>query len=214
MSGSQDSYPDQDYPWNFYFNGVLMPKWGSSWFLPGHMFQSEDKWREDFLEDFSYRDIELAHCKIDHVGVVESEDPGVFRYTVQEVLCLYLEHREEILDYVKSIPLGENSSAGGYPAEEILEGVVNAAFQMLELITEHQMAFWISGYEGDRLCLVDFMERTKLPKDDQRFLLAPHITSRDRALRIKHESQCKRLHQLAQSSQFSKEWRGKLHAIA
>lgn len=97
MSDSSDSYPDSDFPWNFYFNGVLMPKWGASWILPPALACGED----EYLEDIGVRDLQILGCRIDHVGVVESADPQIFMFCIQKLLLLYLEHQDAVLAYLR-----------------------------------------------------------------------------------------------------------------
>src|SRR5438477_9497922 len=83
-----DEYPESDFPWNFYFNGEGMPKWGACWGMArvASFLQPE----RDADQDVGHRDIYITCCQIDHVGVVESADPDVFIYAVQEVLHIFL----------------------------------------------------------------------------------------------------------------------------
>ena len=101
-------YPDADWPYTFYFNGQELPKWSAQWhlcdlgvFLNGF----EDDW-DEFI---SYKHIWQLQCRLDHVGVVESEDPGIFRVCVQEVLLRLIQHREDVLERIRV----STSSAGG-----------------------------------------------------------------------------------------------------
>jgi hypothetical protein len=197
--GQIEPYPDKDYPWNFYFNGMLMPKWSAHWGLPPNLFDGED----DLYENFGKRDLHVLKCTIHHVGVVESADPQIFLFCIQELLLLYLEHREVVLTYLR-----EDAS---HPAEEIYSGVVNGAFQMRRLVSELQMAFWTNGYEADRQCLIERMERSQLRHSAPRFLQAPHIERFQHRAHSQNDWQRTQLRRLAQSSQFCKEWRRELH---
>jgi hypothetical protein len=71
-----DPYPEKDFPWNFYFNGKVMPKWGACWGMAqlGNFLDPTSEWDADV----SHRDIYIISCEIDHVGVIESADPDVF----------------------------------------------------------------------------------------------------------------------------------------
>jgi hypothetical protein len=198
MNELLDNYPDELYPWNFYFNGVLMPKWGATWWIPDELLRPG----EQVEEELGHRDVYSIKCRLEHVGTVESEDLGVFVYGVQELLGLYLEHSAEVQAHLRQHPSN--------PVEEIYTGVVNTAFQMLKLTREKKVAFWTSGYEMDRLRLLDHMERSQLPEHDPRFLLAPHLSDKASHLQSKLKSQRKMLHQLAQSGKFGKEWRHEL----
>ena len=71
-------YPDNEFPWTFFFNGVALPKWGACWGMADicSFIDLKDTW--DW--DVGPRDISILNCRIDHVGVVESADPDIFRY--------------------------------------------------------------------------------------------------------------------------------------
>lgn len=196
---TQAPYPAEEFPWNFYFNGVLMPKWGAQWWLPKDALSSS-QW--DW--DVGHRDVWLISTRLDHVGVVESADARVFLYAVQEALGILLERKSEVIASIE---------AGGYPGLEVYEGAVSAALQMRRLVEEQQRAFWTSGYEADRLRLVEVMERAALSPEDPRFQPAPHVRAYDRDMQRALEQQRKRLHGLAQSGQWSKEWRRELHDV-
>jgi hypothetical protein len=62
-----------------------------------------------------HRDIYLIKCRLDHVGLPESADPDVFVYAVQEVLCVFLEHKTAVMDALRKCTAAAKS-------EEIIEG--------------------------------------------------------------------------------------------
>jgi hypothetical protein len=195
-------YPDKDFPWNFYFNGELMPKWGACWGTT-HIkkFLQPDK---DACEDISDRDIFIIYCKIDHVGIVESAEPEVFLYAIQEVLYLLLLNKDKSLANI----------AEHYPSpNEIYNGVIEAGFRMRQLVVERGCAFWTSGYEKDCLELKEAIRRSKLPTDSPDYLLPPHISQMRSFLRICHKHQMSKLHELAQSGRFGKDLRKQLHDL-
>jgi hypothetical protein len=194
-----DEYPDRDFPWNFYFNGELMPKWGACWFLAevANFLQLE----RDADQDVGHRDIYIVYCEIDHVGVVESADPDVFIYAVQEVLHILLSERDAVL-----------ASLSGQPPE-VYAGLVAAAFRMRELALRQRGAFWLSGYEEDRVQLVEVMRRCQLPSDSPDFILSPHLRRWQSYLRCAREEQVRHLNQLAQSGQLDDATRKRLREI-
>ncbi|MDB5336228.1 MAG: hypothetical protein JWN70_1847 [Planctomycetaceae bacterium] len=194
-----DDYPDKDLPWNFYFNGEVMPKWGACWGMARVASFLQPGRNAD--QDVGHRDIYITYCQIDHVGSVESADPDVFIYAVQEVLHIFLSQRESIL-----ATLGEQSP-------DVYSGLVEAALRMRELAVERRCAFWTSGYEADRVRLVEVMRRCQLPSDSPEFTLPPHVQRLRRRLQAAREEQVRRLHQLAQSGQFDKDLRKRLHEI-
>jgi hypothetical protein len=197
-------YPNEDCPWNFYFNGVLMPKWSACWAMariPAFL-KPEDHWDEDVSD----RDTYIIYCSIDHVGTPESADPGVLIYAVQEVLCILLGHREKVMESISTNPLGCDALA-------VYQGLVSGALQMRHLASEHRLAFWTSGYEEDRLRLLQSMKRTELPPSHPDHQPAPHQARLACELVTLTDLQRSRLHQLAQSGRFDQDLRTQLHAI-
>jgi len=193
-----DDYPDKDFPWSFYFNGEVMPKWGACWGMARVASFLQSEWD---AEDLTHRDIYIIYCQIDHVGVVESADPGVFIYAVQEVLHILLSQRASIL-----ASLSEQSP-------EVYSGLIEAAFRMRELADQRRCAFWTCGYEADRMRLTEVMRRCQLPSDSPEFTLPPHIQHLRSAVQCERDAQVRRLHQLAQSGQFDKDTRKRLNEI-
>jgi hypothetical protein len=127
------SYPESESPWTFYFNGIAMPKWGWCWgaISPSSFKDPQKAW--DW--DIGPRDIYLLDCRIDHVGTIESADPYIFRYAVQEILCILLDKREVVFE-----KLGRTSD---FPAssDEVYRDLVEASFQMRELVIRDGRAF-------------------------------------------------------------------------
>ena len=144
-------YPDCECPWTFYFNGVALPKWGACWAMAGLHGFNEPDWGSDV----GPRELYILQCRIDHVGVVESADPDIFRYAVQEVLCILLEKRDAVFEKLEHSAKLERSWS--FPADpaEIYEGLLEAAFQMREMTIRDRQAFWTNGYEADRLMLIE-----------------------------------------------------------
>ena len=192
-------YPQRDFPWSFYFNGEIMPKWGACWGMA--RVASFLQPGRDADQDVGHRDIYIIYCQIDHVGTVESADPDVFIYAIQEVLQIFLSRRDAILT-----ALGEQS-------HEVYSGLVEAALRTRELVVERRCAFWTSGYEADRLRLAETMRCCELPADSAEYILPPHVQHLRSELQWRHKQQVRQLHQLAQSGQFDKEMRRRLNEI-
>ncbi|MDB6024236.1 MAG: hypothetical protein JWM68_459 [Verrucomicrobiales bacterium] len=152
-------------------------------------------------QDVGHREAYIIYCQIDHVGVVESADPDVFIYAVQEVLHILLSERDSVL-----------ASLSGQPPD-VYSSLLAAAFRMRELTVQQRCAFWSSGYEDDRVRLVEVMRRCQLPSDSSEFRPLPHIQRLRRELQSAREEQVRRLHHLAQSGQLDKDMRKKLHEI-
>jgi hypothetical protein len=194
-----DEYPEKDFPWNFYFNGEVMPKWGACWGMArvASFLQPE----RDADQDVGHRDIYITYCQIDHVGIVESADADVLIYAVQEVLHIFLSQRDSILATLGEQPL------------DVYSGLVEAALRMRELAAARRCAFWTSGYEADRVRLMEVMRRCQLPSGSPEFTLPPHVQRLRRELQCAREEQVRRLHQLAQSGLFDKDMRRRLNEI-
>jgi hypothetical protein len=155
----------------------------------------------DADQDVGHRDVYIIYCQIDHVGVVESADPDVFIYAVQEVLHILLSQRDSVL-----ASLSDRSP-------DVYSGLLGAAFRMRELAVQQRCAFWSSGYEGDRMRLLEVMRRCQLPSDSPEFTLPPHIKQWRTALQLRRDWQVRQLHQLTQSGRLDKDTRKRLHEI-
>lgn len=198
---ASDQIPEGGRPANFYFNGALMPEWGAAWGLAG-----VNRWldpEKDWDNEVGHRDVYLIACRIDHEGVVESADPGLFVYAVQEVLGLLIERRAEVMEGIRS-----GSSSGS--AEAIYEGVILAAFEMRRLACEQDLAFWVSGSESDRSRLMEAMDLARLPVSDPRHRLPPHLRRLAGDLESCRKRQISALRGLAGSGQVPKNWRSHL----
>ncbi|MFO1488351.1 MAG: hypothetical protein U1F83_04875 [Verrucomicrobiota bacterium] len=197
------NYPEKDFPWTFYFNGAAMPKWGWCW-----SFSKYNDPQKSWDWDVGPRDIYILECRIDHVGTIESADPDLFRYAVQESLCILLDNKESVFEDLRKTK--------AFPAkpEEIYEDLVEASFQMRELTIRNQCAFWTRGYESDRLKLMESMRRAFLPAGNPEFEPAPHIRSIKTQLKSIWRGQAKKLHRVAASGGLSKEIRKRLLGIS
>lgn len=192
------NHSEKDFPWTFYFNGVEMPKWGACW--PEVPAGNRRNWEWEI----GPRDFYLVRNKIDHVGRIESSNPHVFLYAVQEVLCLLFTEYRLVSEHCRRIA-GTSSTA-----EEVYEGLIAAAFEMRERTKQDQAAFWTSGYEADRLRLMDAMRRAVLPPTDPEHQAPPHIQARQSHLKMLWQTQLKTLHQAASSKHITNTMRKKL----
>jgi hypothetical protein len=194
-SPMSETHPASDSPWNFYFNGEPMPRWGACWGLaPISAFLKDEN-------SFVARELDAVDRRIDHVGVVESAAPDVFIIVIQEVLTILLTHRAEIIAQLSS------------ESPEVYPGLLEAAFHMRKLTAQQQRAFWTTGYEEDRLRLLDVMHRCQLPADDPLHMIAPHIRDEQLAIQVERDIQVRELHRLAQSGQFDKATRKRLMEV-
>lgn len=100
----------------------------------------------------------------------------------------------------------------GADPEEVYHGLVEAAFQMRDLTIRDRRAFWTSGYEPDRLYLLEAMRRASLPEGSPEYAQAHHLRWRQVLLESHWKEQTKRLHRVASSGGLSKELRKRLLA--
>ena len=198
-------YPDNEFPWTFYFNGATLPKWGACWGMVDicSFIDPRGSWEWDV----GPRDIYIIDCRIDHVGVIESADPAILRYAVQEVLCILLDKRDAVFEKLKG--------PWDFPtdSEEIYHGLLEAAFQMRDLTIRENRAFWTSGYESDRLKLAEAIRRASVPSDSPDYAPPPHLRSLRSQLESFWRQQAKTLHRVASSGIKSKELRKRLLEI-
>ena len=194
-------YPEQDFPWTFYFNGTAMPKWGANWPSIGVANYKNWDW------EVGPRDLYTIRYKIDHVGTLESANPHVFIYAVQEILCLLLTERKGVLEQI------QEWSGTETPPDEIYEGLLAGAFEMRASTKREGRAFWTSGYEADRLLLIEAMRRASLPANDPDFSPPPHVKSWRGHLERLWKDQIKTLKHVSGSGNFSNELRKKLSEL-
>lgn len=176
-----------------------MPKWGACWSLAGISGYLTD--RDHWDEDFGHRDVWIVECRIDHVGTVESADPGVFVYVVQEVLLLMLRHSAEVLERLKEVVPDPSL---------VFANLVEAAFEMRRLTLEDGCAFWSSGGEEDRLRCVEWMGQFRLPETDPRHRKPPHVFSEQSFLAAIRHGQVREFHRMAREGRFDRQLRKKL----
>ena len=189
---------EKDFPWTFYFNGVAMPKWGANW--PQVPVGNHRNWEWEI----GPRDFYLIRNRIDHVGRIESSNPHVFLYVVQEMLCLLFTEHRLVSEHCRKLAGPADSP------EAIYEGLIATAFEMRERTKTEQIAFWTSGYEADRLRLVDAMRRAALPPNDPEHEAPPHIQARQSHLKMLWQTQLKTLHQASSLKHIPNAMRKKL----
>lgn len=193
------AYSKKDFPWTFYFNGETMPKWGALW--PSVPTKSSS-WEDEV----GPRDLYIISCKIGHVGGIESANPQVFVYAVQEILCLLLTERKRVLHYFE----GQHTAGEPVDPEEIYRGVLESAFRMRQLARRDGHAFWTSGYDSDRLKLIEAIRRAYLPADHPQHQQPPHVRARLSLLKQRWDSQIKTLHRIAEGKGFPIDLRKRL----
>ena len=195
-------YLKKDLPWTFYFNGVALPRWGATWPIFAPKNNSNWDW------EIGPRDFHIICSKIGHVGNIESAGAHAFLYVVQEVLCILFTERAEVFDRIENW----TQKWAGEPVspKEIYDGLVGAAFEMHRLTRRDYVAFWTSGFEMDRLRLVEAMRRAALPPNDPEYAPPPHMLARQRHLDQLWKNQIKVLHQAASSGDIPQAVRKKL----
>ncbi len=126
-----DDYPDSDFPYTLYFQGVALPRWSNCWCFI--------KLRESPADWF----VERVWGRIDHVGVIESEEAGIAIIAAQQVLREMIERPEECFQF--------DGASDGAPRirSEVFAGVIGGLRRMIELAESEEVVFWTSGYSAD-----------------------------------------------------------------
>ena len=105
-------------------------------------------------------------------------------------------------------------SAVGDAVAGIDGGLVEAAFQMRELAVRDGRAFWISGYEAERLRLIEAIRRASLPPGSLDYAPPPHVRSIRSQLESFWRQQAKTLHRVASAGGKTKEFRKRLLEVS
>ncbi|MFM2168628.1 MAG: hypothetical protein RIS79_2999 [Verrucomicrobiota bacterium] len=191
--------PDSDRTCSFYFNGHELSEWAAHWhvcdldiFLNGY--------RDDWDEFVGYQHIWHLQNRLDHVGVVESEDPLIFRVCAQEVLLALIRNREAVVGRIRE------AVSDGTSAPEVLDELIDGIARMIELVHRDGIAVWTSGSVADldRLngVILCHREATGGPSAE-----LPHIRQRRAELSHRCGFQLKDLRSIAQSGTLDKRLR-------
>jgi hypothetical protein len=159
-----DEYPDSDFPWTLYFQGVAMPKWANCWYFHP-MADSSVDWYVD-----------QVHGRLDHVGVIESENSDIFAIVAQQVLLSMLERKEEFIRELDHPPAER---------EGIYDGLLSGLQRMIVISDDEEVVFWTSGYVRDQEKLIDAMRRFRLGASHPDYFCPPHRIRR-RQERLSH----------------------------
>lgn len=162
-------YPEEDSPWTLWFNGEPMPRWSNCWHLIPVLDRAEEFMR-DWEDNVGYEHFWRLQCRMDHCGVIESEEPETFRLCCLAFAFLMLRDEAAILD-----ELAAAGSKDGSNPSEIFCGVRDGLFAMHRRCLDDGIAFWTSGYEADRDSLREAIRRCSLPATDPDRREAPHL---------------------------------------
>ena len=195
-------YSDSGIPYQFFFNGVELSKWSAHWHLCGlgeHLNGYEDDW-DEFV---SYRHIWHLRCRLDHVGITESEDPLIFRICAQEVLRVLLEKRDEMIRSIEESK--ESWPDQSVPAEEIYLGIAEGLVRMLQFCERDGFAFWTNGYANDGERLNDELRCYRLGETHPDYFAPPHVAQRRGEQKLRLGFQQNALRSLIASTDLPKE---------
>lgn len=185
-----DEYPDSDFPYTLFVQGVAMPQWANCWGFV-ELRESQADWFVD-----------RVWPRIDHVGNIESEDAGIFTIAAQRVLCEMLERPDDCLKYEDTSEGTPRLRDGAYA------GIIGGLRQMIELAESEEVIFWTSGYARDAERL-----RNALGKYRSGELIPPHRTKWKAEIEQQIWAQRRELRRLAQSRSAEKEIRRFIHAL-
>jgi len=193
-------YPDSDWPYKFYLNGNELPKWTAQWHLCAlgdFLNDFEDGW-EEFI---GYRHIWHLQCRLDHVGVIESEDPLILRVCAQEVLLKLVSHSGDVLARI------ETSAPAGSSPDEIFDGITEGLARMIFLADQDGFAIWTSGYEADQERLKDYISEVRIATPCPDGAELPHLAQRRSELNLRSRFQINALRILAEKRALGKRLR-------
>lgn len=145
-------YPESDFPWQLYFQGITMPKWSNCW-LP-----VDDSRVDEYVD--------RVHGRIDHVGVVESEEADVFLIAAQQMLLQAIDRKQEFM---------EDPRCSRDEMETVYNGLISGLQEMIAICENEKIVFWISGYESDREKILDALKRFRLGNQHPEYFEPPHI---------------------------------------
>jgi len=155
-----NEYPEIDYPYTLYFQGIAMPKWSNCW-----QFQS-----------LSEGDIEWpldqVHACIDHCGQIESEERDYFLIAAQQMLLAMIDGRDEFMTDSDQFSVAD--------CQVIYAALIEGLQQMIMIAEREQVVFWIGGYEQDRERLVEAIRRFHLGEQHPDYFVPPHRLRRQR----------------------------------
>lgn len=179
-------YRDEDFPYTFYFQGEELPKWSNIW--PGTLLT--DIYFDYYLEE--------VWRKIDHEGMIESEDSDLFIVAAQETLIGVIKKQDEFVESMKDRPGGDT-----FEFQKWLLGITRT----IEIAENHKVVFWTSGYEDDLQALKDRIAKFELGPNHPDFLAAPHQIDRYRHTNHYINTQRRALRSAIQSYDLSKQLR-------
>ena len=198
------NYPDSDWPYPFFFNGEELPPWSAQW----HLCEIRD-YLNDFVDDpesgwdefIGFQHIWHLQCRIDHIGSIDSEDATIFHVCAQEVLRVMLLNRPKVIESIRLRDTGDST------ADEVFLQIVKGLARMLELCVQDGCAFWTSGYNEDRERVLDWMRRSKLPREHPEFVESPHERQRASEQVLRAGFQLSELRSLAQNKTLDRQLR-------
>ncbi len=167
-----------------------MPQWSNCW---GFIKLPESP-ADSFLD--------RVWSRIDHVGVIESEEAGIFIIAAQQVLCVMLENPDGCLQY--------DDTEVGVPRlrSQVYDGIIGGLRQMIEVAESEDVVFWTSGYAADAARLRDALAKYRTGE-----LTPPHPTKWRQEIEQQIWTQRRDLRRLAQSGRAEKEIRRFIHAL-
>ncbi len=187
----------------FFFNGRELPAWSAQWHLCGMDFSSGDTW-DEFI---GLQHLWHLECRIGHWGVIESEDPTIFRICAQEMLLRMISDRDAVLSRI-------SEAAPGHSAEGIYAEIAEGIGMMLSLTLDDGHAFWTSGDDGSLASLSEFISRNQLPQGNPMYLEAPHVSQRRAEQHLRLSSQLKEMRAIVNGGLHGKRLRSIINQLA
>ena len=171
---------------NFYFHGELIAE------LPHHWSLISVDYAEDWIGYLCW----LIHCRIDHVGVIESESSDIMEVFINHHLCTLINQSGDIR---KDLATRYSSER----ADDIIKTITSELILMGTITQANSKVAWTNGSGTDLRALQDFLAS---PPD-----IFPHEKDRDRDIQSARDSSMKDLRVLANTSKTTKEFRSYIY---
>lgn len=187
-----DEYPESDFPWTFYFQGLAMPRWSNCWH-----FQPVPDGHHDWYLD-------RVHTRLHHVGHLESEEAGIYLVAAQEVLIQAIDHKAAFLAGVRDL---------SDQPETVFDSFISGLCATIKIAETESVVFWTSGYEADGRNVTEAVRRFRLGAQHPDFIVPPHRIAEKAKTETAIEWQRKELRRRSQQRGLARDLKRNLHDL-
>jgi hypothetical protein len=172
---TKDSNPGPKGPFEFYLNGVQMPKYTGAIHELVNWYDLLNGLKDDWHAELTYHNLWIWICKWDSsVGRVRSLEATKFVILCQELIKTIDLNRSRIENDLRT----KHLKLSGSVAREVTKGIFQGLLKAREIALGSEVCFWVRGREEDNSELKEVMRRTFLPPEHSEFLEFPHLVER------------------------------------